>query len=100
MGAAMAKTYDVEIWIPSLSRYTEVSSASNARDFQARRGKVRFRRTNNRKTEFVHTLNASGLATSRLYAGMVEQLQQADGSMVIPDVLRKWVGKEVVYPTS
>jgi seryl-tRNA synthetase len=100
MGAAMAKTYDVEIWIPSLSRYTEVSSVSNARDYQARRGKVRFRRTNNRKTEFVYTLNASGLATSRLYAGMVEQLQQADGSMVIPDVLRKWVGKEVIHPTS
>jgi seryl-tRNA synthetase len=100
MGGAMAKTYDVEIWIPSLDRYTEVSSISNARDYQARRGKVRFKRTNNRKTEFVHTLNASGLATSRLYAGLVEQLQQADGSLLIPDVLRKWVGKEVVYPTS
>jgi len=99
MGGAMAKTFDVEIWIPSLGSYTEVSSISNARDYQARRGKVRFKRTNNKKTEFVHTLNASGLATSRLYAGLVEQLQQADGSMLIPDVLRKWVGKEIVYPT-
>jgi seryl-tRNA synthetase len=99
LGGAMAKTFDVEIWIPSLGSYTEVSSISNARDYQARRGKVRFKRTNNKKTEFVHTLNASGLATSRLYAGLVEQLQQADGSMLIPDVLRKWVGKEIVYPT-
>jgi seryl-tRNA synthetase len=100
MGGAMAKTYDVEIWIPSLGRYSEVSSVSNARDYQARRGKVRFRRSTNKKTEFVHTLNGSGLATSRLFAGLVEQLQQADGSLVIPDVLRKWVGKEVVIPTS
>lgn len=100
MGGPMAKTYDVEIWIPSLKRYTEVSSISNARDYQARRGKVRFRRSDNRKIEYVHTLNASGLATSRLYVGLVEQLQQADGSIRIPDVLRKWVGKELVYPKS
>jgi len=98
MGGAMAKTYDVEIWIPSLGRYSEVSSVSNARDYQARRGKIRFRRADKRKTEFVHTLNASGLATSRLYAGLVEQYQQADGSLIIPDMLRKWVGKEVLYP--
>jgi seryl-tRNA synthetase len=97
MGGAMAKTYDVEVWIPSLGRYTEVSSVSNARDYQARRGKTRFRRTVNRKTEFVHTLNASGLATSRLFVGLVEQNQQADGSINIPGVLQKWVGKEVIY---
>ncbi|HSF82224.1 MAG TPA: serine--tRNA ligase [Anaerolineales bacterium] len=100
MSGAMAKTFDVEIWIPSLGRYTEVSSVSNARDYQARRGKIRFRRSHNRKTEFVHTLNASGLATSRLIVGLIEQLQQADGSLVIPEVLRKWVGKEVIYPIS
>jgi seryl-tRNA synthetase len=98
MSEAMAKTYDVEIWIPSLERYTEVSSVSNARDYQARRGKIRFRRSEGKKTEFVHTLNASGLATSRLFVGLVEQNQQADGSIVVPDVLRKWVGKEVVRP--
>jgi seryl-tRNA synthetase len=99
MSEAMAKTYDVEIWIPSLGRYTEVSSVSNARDYQARRGMVRFRRSASKKIEYVHTLNASGLATSRLFVGLVEQLQRADGSIVIPDVLRKWVGKDVLVPT-
>lgn len=98
MSEAMAKTYDVEIWIPSLARYSEVSSVSNARDYQARRGMVRFRRSTNNKIEYVHTLNASGLATSRLFVGLVEQLQQADGSIVIPEVLRKWVGKDVLSP--
>lgn len=98
MTGSMAKTYDVEIWIPSLGRYSEVSSVSNARDYQARRGMIRFRRGEKKKTEFVHTLNASGLATSRLYVGMVEQYQLADGSILIPEVLRKWVGKEVLYP--
>ena len=98
ISGAMAKTYDVEIWIPSLERYTEVSSVSNSRDYQARRGKIRFRRSDTRRTEFVHTLNASGLATSRLFVGLVEQNQQPDGSLIIPEVLRKWVGKDVVYP--
>lgn len=98
MTAAMAKTYDVEIWIPSLGLYSEVSSISNARDFQARRGKIRFRRSDSPKIEFVHTLNASGLATSRLLVGLIEQKQQADGSVIIPDVLRKWVGKETIPP--
>lgn len=98
MSGAMAKTYDVEIWIPSLGRYTEVSSVSNARDYQARRGKIRFRRSENRKIEFVHTLNASGLATSRLIVGLIEQNQQSDGSLVIPEVLRRWVGKDRIYP--
>jgi seryl-tRNA synthetase len=100
MTAAMAKTYDVEIWIPSLDRYSEVSSISNARDYQARRGRIRFRRESSKRTEFVHTLNASGLATSRLFVGMIEQNQREDGSVVIPDALRKWVGKDVVSPTS
>ena len=100
MSAAMAKTYDVEVWIPSLERYVEVSSVSNARDFQARRGKIRFRRSKQKATEFVHTLNGSGLATSRLFAGLVEQNQQADGSVLIPEVLRKWVGKETLKPAA
>jgi len=90
--ALMAKTVDVEIWIPSMNEYKEVSSASNARDYQARRGMIRFKRDNSKKTEYVHTLNASGLATSRLFPALIEQMQQKDGSILIPEPLRKWVG--------
>jgi len=92
--ASMAKTYDIEIWIPSMHEYKEVSSASNARDYQARRGMIRFKRNESKKTEYVHTLNASGLATSRLFPAILEQMQQADGSIIVPEVLRKWLGKE------
>jgi len=92
--ASMGKTYDIEIWIPSMNDYKEVSSASNAYDYQARRGNIRFRRKETKKNEFVHTLNASGLATSRLVPAIVEQLQQEDGSVIVPEVLRKWVGKD------
>ena len=92
--ASMAKTYDIEIWIPSMNEYKEVSSVSNARDYQARRGMIRFKRNGGKKTEYVHTLNASGLATSRLFPAIVEQMQQEDGSIIVPEVLRKWVGKE------
>ena len=95
---AMAKTFDIEVWIPSMNEYKEVSSASNARDYQARRGNIRFKRKEGKKPEFIHTLNASGLATSRLLPAMMEQFQQADGSVVVPDVLRKWVGKDVLKP--
>lgn len=92
--ASMARTYDIEIWIPSMNDYKEVSSASNARDYQARRGMMRFRRNATKKNEYVHTLNASGLATSRLLPAILEQYQQADGSVIVPEVLRKWVGKD------
>lgn len=92
--ASMARTYDLEIWIPSMNEYKEVSSVSNARDYQARRGMIRFKRNNSKKTEFVHTLNASGLATSRLLPAIAEQMQQEDGSILVPEVLRKWVGKD------
>jgi seryl-tRNA synthetase len=92
--ASMAKTFDIEIWIPSMNEYKEVSSASNARDYQSRRGMIRFKRNDSKNTEFVHTLNASGLATSRLFPAIVEQMQQEDGSILVPEVLRKWVGKE------
>lgn len=88
--AAMAKTYDVEVWIPSMNIYKEVSSISNALDYQARRGDTRFKDKNG-VTEFVHTLNASGLATSRLLPAILEQFQQADGSVIIPEVLRKYL---------
>jgi seryl-tRNA synthetase len=98
--ASMARTYDIEVWIPSMGGYKEVSSASNAKDYQARRGNMRFRRKETRKTEYMHTLNASGLATSRVIPAIVEQFQQADGSVVVPEVLRKWVGKEVLTPIS
>jgi seryl-tRNA synthetase len=96
--ASMAKTFDIEIWIPSMNEYKEVSSASNARDYQARRGMIRFKRAGSKKSEFMHTLNASGLATSRLLPAIVEQHQQEDGSIIIPEVLRKWVGKERLIP--
>lgn len=90
--ASMTKTYDIEVWIPSMNDYKEVSSASNAGDYQARRGNMRFRRQSSGKTEFVHTLNASGLATSRILPAIVEHYQQADGSVIIPEVLRPWMG--------
>lgn len=90
--ASMARTYDIEIQIPSMNGYKEVSSVSNARDYQARRGNIRFRRETGGRTEFVHTLNGSGLATSRIFPAMVEQNQLADGSVVIPEVLRKYLG--------
>ena len=90
--ASMARTYDIEIQIPSMNGYKEVSSVSNARDYQARRGNIRFRREATGKIEFVHTLNGSGLATSRIFPAMVEQNQRADGSIVVPEVLRKYLG--------
>ncbi len=92
--AAMGKTYDIEVWIPSMHEYKEVSSASNAHSYQARRGNIRFKRKDTGKTDFIHTLNASGLATSRLLPAIVEQFQQKDGSVIVPEVLRKSLGKE------
>ena len=89
--ASMARTYDIEILIPSMNGYKEVSSVSNARDYQARRGNIRVRRADG-KIEYVHTLNGSGLATSRIFPAIVEQNQRADGSVVIPEVLRKYMG--------
>ena len=90
--ASMARTYDIEIQIPSMNGYKEVSSVSNARDYQARRGNIRFKRVSTGKVEYVHTLNGSGLATSRIFPAMVEQNQRADGSIVVPEVLRKYLG--------
>ena len=89
--ASMARTYDIEILIPSMNGYKEVSSVSNARDFQARRGNMRYRRADG-KIEFMHTLNGSGLATSRIFPAIIEQNQRADGSVVVPEVLRKYLG--------
>ncbi|MFI0711227.1 serine--tRNA ligase [Streptomyces inhibens] len=95
--AAMAKTYDVEVWLPSIGAYVEVSSASNARDYQARRGNIRYLPRQG-KSAFVHTLNASGLATSRLLPALLEQHQRADGTVPVPEALRKWMPCEVMAP--
>ncbi len=89
--ASMARTYDIEVWIPSMGIYKEVSSVSNARDYQARRNSTRFRNAQG-KPEFIHTLNGSGLATSRIMPAIVEQFQNADGSITIPEVLRPFMG--------
>lgn len=94
--ASMRQTYDIEVWIPSMDDYKEVSSASDAGDYQARRGNMRYRRNDTGKTDFVHTLNASGLATSRLIPAIVEQNQRADGSVVIPEILRPWMGGQEI----
>ena len=94
--ASMARTYDIEINIPSMNGYKEVSSVSNARDYQARRGMIRVKREATGKTEFVHTLNGSGLATSRILPALVEQNQLADGSVVVPEVLRKYLGVDII----
>ncbi|MBQ9510385.1 MAG: serine--tRNA ligase [Clostridia bacterium] len=94
--ASMARTYDIEIQIPSMNGYKEVSSVSNARDYQARRGSIRFKREDTGKIEFCHTLNGSGLATSRILPALVEQNQNADGSVNVPDVLKKYLGVDKI----
>ena len=93
--ASMARTYDIEIQIPSMQGYKEVSSVSNARDYQARRGMMRVKRADGR-IEYLHTLNGSGLATSRILPALVEQNQNADGSVTVPEVLRKYIGCDVL----
>jgi seryl-tRNA synthetase len=96
MAAQSAKTYDLEVWIPSQNRYYEVSSCSNCTDYQSRRGNIRFRRDRDAKPEFVHTLNGSGLATSRILVAILETNQQSDGSVIVPEVLRDYVGTDVI----
>ncbi|MBN2100828.1 serine--tRNA ligase [Candidatus Dojkabacteria bacterium] len=95
MSFGMARTYDVEVWLPYLDKWTEVSSISNAHDFQSRRGNVRYKDAEG-KMEYTHTLNASGLATSRLMAALIETYQNEDGSLTVPEVLRDYVGKEKI----
>ena len=90
--ASMARTYDVELWIPSMGIYKECSSVSNANDYQARRNNTRYRDSKTGKPQYVHTLNGSGLATSRLIPAIVEQYQNADGSVTVPEALRKYLG--------
>jgi len=96
MGFAAVKTYDLEVWMPGMNKFLEISSCSNCGDFQARRGQIRFRRTATDKPEFCHTLNGSGLAVGRTIAAIFENYQQADGSLVVPEVLRQYMGVDVI----
>ncbi len=91
-GFSSAKTYDIEVWMPSYGRYVEISSCSNFEDFQARRANIRFRREPKAKPEFVHTLNGSGLAVGRTLAAILENYQNEDGSITVPEVLRPYMG--------
>ncbi|ADY73798.1 Seryl-tRNA synthetase [Desulfurobacterium thermolithotrophum DSM 11699] len=95
LGFSAAKTYDIEVWIPSQNKYREISSCSNCEDFQARRAKIRFRDKNG-KTRFVHTLNGSGLAVGRTVIAILEQYQQEDGSVIVPEVLRDYIKVDVL----
>ena len=92
LGFSSAMTYDIEVWMPSYGRYVEISSCSNFEDYQARRANIRFRPAEGGKPEFVHTLNGSGLAVGRTVAAILENYQQADGSVVVPEALRKYMG--------
>ena len=94
MGFASAKTYDIEVWLPSTNDFMEISSCSNTEAFQARRSGIRFKPPGGKKSEFVHTLNGSGLAVGRTWIALVENFQQADGSVVIPEVLRPYMGTD------
>ncbi len=94
--ASMARTYDIEVWIPSMGIYKEVSSVSNANDYQARRNNTKYRDSKTGKPAFLHTLNGSGLATSRVFPALIEQYQNADGSITVPEVLRPFMGGQEV----
>jgi seryl-tRNA synthetase len=98
MGASSAKTYDIEVWLPGQQLYREISSCSNFEAYQARRANIRYRPEGKNKTEFVHTLNGSGLAVGRTWVAIVENYQQADGSVIIPEVLRAYIGAEKITP--
>jgi seryl-tRNA synthetase len=98
MGASSAKTYDIEVWLPGQQLFREISSCSNFEAYQARRANIRYRPEGKNKTEFVHTLNGSGLAVGRTWVAIVENYQQADGSVVIPEVLRSYIGAERITP--
>ncbi len=98
MGFSSAKTYDIEVWLPGQGLFREISSCSNFESFQARRANIRFRPEGKGKTEFVHTLNGSGLAVGRTWVAIVENYQQADGSVVIPEALRPYIGAERMTP--
>ena len=96
MSFTSAKTYDIEVWMPAQNKYREISSCSNCTDYQARRANIKFRRDNKSKPEFVHTLNGSGIAVGRTVAAILENCQQADGSVKIPKALVPYMGVEEI----
>jgi seryl-tRNA synthetase len=96
MGFSSAKTYDLEVWLPGQNLYREISSCSNFEAFQARRANIRYRPQGKGKTEFLHTLNGSGLATGRTWLAILENYQQADGSVRVPEVLWPYMGGQTV----
>jgi seryl-tRNA synthetase len=96
LGFSAAKTYDLEVWLPSSGKYREISSCSNCSDFQARRGSIRFKEAGKKGTQFVHTLNGSGLAVGRTMSAILENYQQPDGTVRIPEVLQPYLGREVL----
>ena len=98
MGFSSAKTYDIEVWLPGQQLFREISSCSNFEAFQARRANIRYRPEGKNKTEFVHTLNGSGLAVGRTWVAIIENFQQADGSVLIPEVLRPCMGADRIVP--
>jgi seryl-tRNA synthetase len=98
MGFSAAKTYDLEVWLPGQGLYREISSCSNFESFQARRANIRYKTEGKKGTELVHTLNGSGLAVGRTWVAIVENYQQADGSVLIPEVLRRYVGADRITP--
>lgn len=98
MGFSAAQTYDLEVWLPGLNQYKEISSCSNFEDFQARRAKIRYKAAGEKKAQFAHTLNGSGLAVGRTWLAVLENYQQADGSVLIPEALRPYVGAERITP--
>jgi len=98
MGFSSAKTYDIEVWLPGQGLFREISSCSNFEAFQARRANIRYRPEGAKKSEFVHTLNGSGLAIGRTWVAIVENYQQADGSVIVPEVLRPYVGADRITP--
>lgn len=96
LGFSMAKTYDIEVWLPGQNTYREIGSISNAEDYQARRGNIRFKRDKNAKTEYVHTLNGSGLAVGRTMIAVIENYQNADGTITVPEALRPYMKVDVI----
>ncbi|MEO1375950.1 MAG: serine--tRNA ligase [Cyanobacteria bacterium J06635_10] len=96
LGFSATKTYDIEVWLPSSGKYREISSCSNCGDFQARRGNIRFKEAGQKGTQFVHTLNGSGLAVGRTMAAILENYQQPDGTLHVPQVLQPYIGKEIL----
>ena len=96
LGFSSAKTYDIEVWMPSYNRYVEISSCSNFEDFQARRAAIRFKADANSKAQLVHTLNGSGVAVGRTVAAILENYQNPDGSVTVPEVLRPYMGVDKI----